>query len=148
MTRGRAALVLALAWCAASCSTTYQPRPSARVGAVIHHGVAMYVKNGHEVPIGPFSSELESLMTDTPAAAAVAHTAHRQLLAGIPLYLVGLGGVVVGIALFSGPVGWVLIGVGSASTGSGLGLMGCGFTNAVDAVNIHNDAAPTDHASR
>jgi hypothetical protein len=30
--------------------------------------------------------------------------------------------------------------VGAASGGTGLGLMGAGVTNAVDAVNIHNDA--------
>ena len=48
--------------------------------------------------------------------------------------------MVVGIAALSGPVGWVVLGVGAATAGTGLSLMGAGFTHAVDAVNLHNDA--------
>jgi hypothetical protein len=35
----------------------------------------------------------------------------------------------------------VVIGIGALTAGTGLGFMGSGFTHAVDAVNIHNDAA-------
>jgi hypothetical protein len=99
----------------------------------------MYVKNGHESPIGPFSRSLKELVTDVPAAAAHAHTAHTQFAVGVPAYVTGLGGVVVGIAVLSGPIGWVVIGIGAATAGTGLGLMGAGLTHAIDAVNIHND---------
>jgi hypothetical protein len=34
----------------------------------------------------------------------------------------------------------VVLGVGAATAGTGLGFMGAGFTHAVDAVNLHNDA--------
>jgi hypothetical protein len=107
---------------------------------VIHHGAAMYVKDGKEQPIGPFSGHLEALVADVPAAAVHAETAHVRFMVGIPAYVVGLGGVVAGIALLSGPVGWLVIGAGAATSGTGLGLMGNGVTHAIDAVNIHNDA--------
>lgn len=141
---GRAGVVVALsvALLQVACSTTYQPRHTGRVGMVIHHGAAVYVKDGREVPIGPFSGDLEGLVADVPAAAAHAHTAHTQFAIGVPTYMTGLAGVVVGIAVLSGPIGWVVIGVGAATAGTGLGFMGTGLTHAVDAVNIHNDAAP------
>jgi len=140
---GRAGVVLALsaALLQVACSTTYQPRHTGRVGMVIHHGAAVYVKDGRELPIGPFGGDLEGLVADVPAAAAHAHTAHTQLAIGVPTYMTGLAGVVVGIAVLSGPIGWVAIGVGAATAGTGLGFMGSGFTHAVDAVNIHNDTA-------
>jgi hypothetical protein len=107
---------------------------------VIHHGAALYVKDGHELPIGAFSGHLEGLVAEVPAATAHAHTAHTEFAVGVPAYLTGLGGVVIGIAVLSGPIGWVVIGIGAATAGTGLGLMGKGLTHAVDAVNIHNDA--------
>ena len=112
------------------------------MGVVIHYGAAMYVKDGAEQPIGPFSGHLEALVADVPAAATHAGIAHRRFMVGVPAYMVGLGGVVVGIAVLSGPVGWLVIGVGAATSGTGLGLMGNGVTHAIDAVNLHNDAVP------
>jgi hypothetical protein len=140
---GRAGEVVALsvALLQVACSTTYQPRHTGRVGMVIHHGAAVYVKDGRELPLGPFSGDLEGLVADVPAAAAHAHTAHTQFAIGVPTYMTGLAGVVVGIVVLSGPIGWVVIGVGAATAGTGLGFMGTGLTHAVDAVNIHNDAA-------
>lgn len=108
---------------------------------VIHHGAPAYVKDGREVPIGPFNGHLEELVADVPAAAAHARTAHTQFMVGVPAYLTGLGGVVLGIVLLSGPIGWAVIGVGGATAGIGLGLMGAGVTHTVDAVNIHGDAS-------
>ena len=134
-------LALSVALLQVACSTAYQPRHTGRVGMVIHHGSAVYVKDGRELPIGPFSGALEGLVVDVPAAAAHAHTAHTQFAIGVPAYMTGLAGVVVGIAVLSGPIGWVVIGVGAATAGTGLGFMGTGLTHAVDAVNIHNDAA-------
>jgi len=130
------------------CGTSYQPRPSARLTVVIHHGAAMYVTNGHETPIGPLGGSLESLVAAEPAAAAQAHTARTELAVGVPCYLGGIAGVVVGIAVLSGPVGWVVLGVGAATAGTGLGFMGAGLTHAVDAVNLHNDAvSPVSRAA-
>ena len=122
------------------CSTTYQPRPSGRVGLVIQNGVAMYVKDGRQTPVGPLGGDLPQLVAETPAAVTSARRARRQLSAGVPSYAVGLGGVVVGLTLAT-PVGWVIVGVGAVLAGTGLTLLGAGVTNAVDAVNIHNDAA-------
>jgi hypothetical protein len=124
----------------AACSTTYQPRSSGRVGLAVRHGGAMFIKNGKEVPAGPFTGELEALVAETPAAASHARTAHTQFLIGIPAYLTGAVGIVVGVAALSGPIGWVVIGAGATSLGTGLGFMGAGFTHVVDAVSIHNDA--------
>jgi hypothetical protein len=140
---GRAALglVSTLAWLQVACSTTFQPERTGRVGVVIHHGAAMYVKDGKEQPIGPFSGHLEALVADVPAAAAHARTAHTRFVVGVPAYVTGLGCVVVGIAVLSGPIGWLVIGSGAATSATGLGLMGNGLTHAIDAVNIHNDAA-------
>lgn len=139
--RSPAALHVAvvLASLLAACSTTYQPSRPGRIGLVIHHGAAAYVKDGRELPVGPFSGHLEELVADVPAAAAHARTAHTEFMVGVPAYLTGLGGVVVGIVLLSGPIGWVVIGVGGAAAGAGLGLMGAGFTHTLDAVNIHGD---------
>jgi hypothetical protein len=137
-----AVVLLALACPQASCSSTYQPGNTGRVGIVIHHGSAMYVKDGQEQPIGPLSGHLPALVADVPAAAAHARTAHIQFAFGVPAYVTGLGGVVVGIVVLSGPIGWLVIGVGAVTSGTGLGLMGSGLTHAIDAVNIHNDAVP------
>ena len=133
-------LASTLACLQVACSTTYQPGRMGRVGVVIHHGAAVYVKDGKEQPIGPFSGHLEELVADVPDAAVHAHAAHTRFAVGVPSYMTGLGGVVVGLALLSGPVGWVVIGAGAAMSGTGLGLMGSGLTHAIDAVNIHNDA--------
>jgi hypothetical protein len=135
-----AAVAVALSLIEIACGTTYQPRPSGRVALVIHHAAAMYVKHGRESPIGPFAGDLEELVADSPNAAAQAHQAHTQFVIGVPAYLTGVVGVIVGVAALSGPIGWTVIGLGAATAGTGLGLMGSGFTHAVDAVNIHNDA--------
>jgi hypothetical protein len=124
----------------AACGTSYQPQPTARVGVVIHGGAALYVKNGRETSVGPLGGDLEELVAETPAAAAHAHTARTQLSIGIPFYVVGIAGVFIGLVVLGGPVGLVVIGAGAATGGTGLGFMGAGFTHAVDAVNIHNDA--------
>jgi hypothetical protein len=139
--RARPAIVWSLLLLAnglAACSTTYQPRPTQRVGLVIHHGGAAYTHAGQESAIGPFGGDLEGLVADQPVAAARARRSRHQLQAGIPAYLGGLGGVVIGLVL-SGPAGWIVLGVGAATAGAGLGLMGAGFTNAVDAINTYND---------
>jgi hypothetical protein len=135
------ALALTVGLLQAACSTTYQPRNTGRVDVVIHYAAPVYVKDGREVPIGPFGGDLASLVADTPAAAMHARKSHTQLAVGVPTYLTGVAGVIVGIAVLSGPVGWVVIGVGALTAGTGLGFMGSGVTHAIDAVNIHNDAA-------
>jgi hypothetical protein len=129
----------ALAVGAGGCGTTYQPRPSARVGLVVEHGGARYLQNGRKTPVGVFSGPLQELVAATPAAAAHAHTAHTELAVGVPCYVTGLAAVVLSLTLLSGPVGWVVLGVGASTGVTGLGLMGAGVTHAVDAVNIHND---------
>jgi hypothetical protein len=134
------ALATAVASLGGACGSAYQPRPSARVGFVIHHGVALYVKNGQEVPIGPLGGVLEPLVESSPPAASRAHRAHRQLGFGVPLYLAGVAALVIGLASSRPPVRWSLIGAGAASGVTGLGLIGAGFTNVVDAVNIYNDS--------
>lgn len=125
----------------AACSTTYQPRRSGQVGVVIHHAAAMFVQDGREHPIGPFTGDLEGLVREQPEAAAHAHKAHVQLMVGVPTYVTGAAGVIVGVLVLSGPVGWVVIGLGASALATGLGLMGAAVTEAIDAVNIHNDVA-------
>ena len=134
------ALATAVAGLGGACGTAYQPRPSARVGFIIHHGVALYVKNGQEVPIGPLGGALEPLVESSPPAAFRARRAHRQLAFGVPLYLAGVVALVVGLASSRPPVRWSLLGAGAASGGTGLILMGAGFTNIIDAVNVYNDS--------
>jgi hypothetical protein len=129
-----------LASYAAGCSTTYQPRPDPRVGIVIRHGGAMYLKDGHETPIGVFGGGLLRLVEATPAAEAHASTARTELAVGAPCYVGGVTAVLVSLTLLTGPVGWVVLGVGAAVGGTGLGFLGAGVTHAIDAVNIHNDA--------
>jgi hypothetical protein len=107
---------------------------------VIHHGGAMYVKDGKETPIGVFGGGLSTLVGSSAAAEAHAHTARTELSVGVPCYVGGVTAVIVSLTLLSGPVGWVVLGVGAATGGTGLGLLGAGFTHVVDAVNIHNDA--------
>ncbi len=107
---------------------------------MIHRGAAFYVKDGREVQIGPLGGALEPLVEGSPAAAAHARRAGRQLSVGIPLYLLSAAAIVTGVASSRAPVRWTLIGAGAAGAGTGLSLMGAGFTNIVDAVNIYNDA--------
>lgn len=108
---------------------------------VIHHGAALYVQDGRELPVGPFSGNLPELVAGCPRAASHARTAHRELAVGTSAYLAGAAGVVVGILALSGPAGWVTIGAGVAVGGTGVGLMGAALTHAIDAVNLFNDAA-------
>jgi hypothetical protein len=136
-----AAMAISLASLAWGCSTTYTPRPSGHVGLVISRGGAYYVKDGQRTPVGPLGGDLAGVVTASPAAVAQAQAARADLSVGVPCYITGLGGVVVGILAFSGPLGWVVMGAGGAIAGTGLGLMGAGVTHAVDAVNLHNDAA-------
>lgn len=125
-----------------ACSTTYQPVTGGRVGIVVRHGAAFYIKDGRAVPIGPLGGDLEPLVESSPPAAAHARRAFRQLSVGVPLYLLSAAAVVTGIASSRPVPHWTLIGAGAAGGVTGLGLMGAGFTNLVDAVNIYNDAAP------
>jgi hypothetical protein len=131
-------MAAALGGSGAACSTAYQPKTSARIGVVIRHGAAMYVKNGQETPVGPLGGALEPLVAGSPPAAARAHRARTQLSVGVPLYAGGVAALFVGLALSWFPVVWIVVGAASASTG--LGFIGAGFTNAIDAVNIHNDS--------
>ncbi len=101
----------------------------------------MYVKDGQEVPIGPFGGALEPLVASVPAAAALAHRARNRLAVGVPLYVGGIAALVLGTFVLRGWQGTTAIGAGATSTVTGLGLIGAGFTNAVDAVNVYNDAA-------
>lgn len=144
---GAATVVVATACCAAmACSTSYQPRADGQVGLVIHHGAAMYVKDGQEVPIGPFGGALEPLVASVPSAAARAHRARNQLAVGVPLYVGGIAALLLRVFVLRGWQGSTALGAGAASTVTGLGLIGAGFTNAVDAVNIYNDAVPAPRA--
>ena len=54
VTGQRAALVGALGSLLAlgvGCGTTYQPKPSPRIGWVVHGGTLSYVQNGRETPV-------------------------------------------------------------------------------------------------
>jgi hypothetical protein len=134
-------LPLAIAISSVACGTAYQPATSERIGLVIHHGGAFYIKDGREIPIGPLGGALEPLVETSPEAAAHARRARTQLTVGVPLYVLSAAAVIVGIASSRAPVRWPLIGTGAAGIATGLGLMGAGFTNIVDAVNVYNDAA-------
>ncbi len=134
------ALAVGLSLAATACGTAYQPLPSARVGLVLQRGGAWYVKDGKAVPVSAFGGTLLPLVADVPAATAPASRAHHQLMAGVPLYVGGVAGVVVGLALGLTPVGWIVLAAGGASGVTGLGLMGAGVSNTVDAINLHNDA--------
>ncbi len=124
-----------------ACGTTYQPARNGRIGVVIHHGSAFYVKDGQEVPIGPLGGALEPLVEGSPPAAAHAHRAFTQLGVGVPLYLLSAAAIITGVASSRAPVRWPLIGAGAVGAGTGLSLMGAGLTNIVDAVNIYNGTA-------
>ena len=99
------------------------------------------MKDGREVQIGPLGGALEPLVDSSPAAAARAQRARRQLTVGVPLYLLSAAAVITGLASSRPPLRWSLIGAGAAGGVTGLTLMGAGVTNLVDAVNIYNDAA-------
>jgi len=144
-TRGfRAVAALgAVATLCGACSTTYQPRSSERIGLVIRHGGASYTKEGRERPVGPLGGDLSSLVAGEPDAVALAHRSRAELAVGVPAYLCGVVAIVTGLALRK-PAGWFVLGGGVAVGATGLVLMGAGFTNAVDAVNVYNDAQTSD----
>ena len=125
-----------------ACGTTYQPRPSPRIGLVVHGGTLNYVQNGREIPVGPLGGDLGALVGGNSCAAAEARTARKQLAVGVPAYLVGIGAVILSVWLIDGNERWVGVGAGAAVAGTGLGLMGAGFTHLLDAVNIHADGPP------
>jgi hypothetical protein len=149
---GRAAAAFAFAWVTAAaaslpaCSSVYRPRPSARVGLIIQHGGAFYVKDGQAYPIGPLGGPLEALVASSPPAVLLAQRSRSQLAVGAPLYVAGVTAVVVGLLASPSPAAlkWGLV-VGGAGAGvTGIGLMGAGVTNAVDAVNVYNDTVGTE----
>ena len=144
MTGPRAASLAlgALLALAVGCGTTYQPKPSPRIGLVVHGGTLSYVQNGHETPVGPLGGDLGALVGASPEAAAQARTARTQLSVGVPAYLVGIGAVILGAWLLDGNQRWVAAGAGAGLAGTGLGLMGAGFTHLLDAVNIYGDSLP------
>jgi hypothetical protein len=123
-----------------ACSTTVQPRSSARIGLVIHHGAAFYIKDGQETAVGPLGGDLGGLVVGAPDAVRLARRARDELAVGVPAYLVGIAAAVTGLAVRK-PVGWGVFGGGVAVGVTGVVLMGAGFTNAVDAVNAYNDNA-------
>jgi hypothetical protein len=112
------------------------------VRLVIHHGAALYVQDGRELPVGPFSGNLPALVASCPPALEHARIAHRDLAVGASAYLAGAAGLVIGILALSGPPGWVVIGAGATVGGTGIGFLGAGLTHAIDAVNLFNDASP------
>jgi hypothetical protein len=124
-----------------ACGTSYRPRSDGQVRLVIHHGAALYVQDGRELPVGPFSGNLPALVATCPAALEHARIAHRDLAVGASAYLAGAAGLVIGLLTLSGPAGWVVIGAGATVGGSGIGFLGAGLTHAIDAVNLFNDAS-------
>jgi len=132
---------LAVAIGCLACGTTHQPATSGRIGIVIHHGAAFYIKDGREVPIGPLGGALEPLVETSPDAVSHARRAGRQLGVGVPLYLLSAAAIIVGVTSSRATLRWTFIGTGAAGGATGLSLMGAGLTNIVDAVNIYNDAA-------
>jgi hypothetical protein len=138
--------VIVVGFFSAACGTSYQPRPSSHLGFVIHHGTALYVKDGQEYVVGPLGGPLEPLVASSPAAARLAHRARHQLAAGVPLYVGGLAAVLIGLAMSGGSTPWIVRGAGAAAGVTGLCLIGAGFTNAVDAINVYNDQVSTPPA--
>jgi hypothetical protein len=124
-----------------ACGTSYRPRSDGQVRLVIHHGAALYVQDGRELPVGPFSGNLPGLVATCPAANEHARIAHRDLAVGASAYLAGAAGLVLGLLVLSGPAGWVVIGASATVGGTGIGFLGAGLTHAVDAVNLFNDAS-------
>src|SRR4051794_36328640 len=82
-------------------------------------GAAFYVKEGRKVPIGPLGGAREPLVDTSPAAAAHARRAGRQLAVGVPLYLLSAATIIVGIASSRPPLHWTLIGSGAAGAATG-----------------------------
>jgi hypothetical protein len=139
------AAALALGCALSACSTIYRPAPTTRISLAIRHGGAWYVKEGREVPLGPLGGDLESMVVGVDDAVRLARRSRTELSFGVPAYVCGVAAVVVGLTLHR-PAEWIVAGAGAAAAGTGLGLMGAGFTNAVDAVNLYNDRAPTARA--
>jgi hypothetical protein len=127
-----------------ACGTVYLPAPSPRIGLVIHHVGAWYVKDGRETAIGPLGGDLEALVASEPEARRFARRSRHELAVGVPAYVCGLAAVVVGLAIAK-PAGWIVGGAGAVAAGTGVGLMGAGLVDAVDAVNVYNDHATAPH---
>lgn len=123
---------------ATACSTSYQPRPSARVATVLHGGRPYFVRDGHEHAVGLAAGGLQDAVAGIPLATEHARAAHRDLAFGWSANLVGMGGMIAGLVV-AGPVGLAIAGVGLVSAASGLGLVMKGQTHVLDAVNAHND---------
>ena len=128
-----------LVLCDVGCATSYRPAPSPRIGVIVRQGVAWYVKDGGETPIGPLGGDLQTLVAAEPDAVRFARRARHQLAVGVPAYVCGVGAAVIGLLVVSKPAGWFVGGGGAATAGVGLGLMSAGAMNTVDAINVYND---------
>jgi hypothetical protein len=84
-------------------------------------------------------------VASSPPAVSLAQRSRSQLAAGVPLYVAGVAAVVVGLLASPSPAAlkWGLVGGGAGAGVTGIVLMGAGVTNAVDSVNVYNDAAGT-----
>jgi len=122
----------------AACGTSYQPKPSPRITLVVHGGGISFAKNGSASPVGPLGGALPDLVVGDEAVRA-ARRARHELVFGVPAYVLGFTAAIIGFSLAK-PAGWLVGGAGIVLGGSGLAFMGAGAVNAIDAVNLSNDA--------
>jgi hypothetical protein len=138
----------AMALC--SCSSSYRPAVSPRVDVIVEGGTPLLLRDGRTYSVSPFSDEVVEAFHGNARAIEAARAAHRLVIAGFTLDLLGGASLGTGVAMGvegRGTVRNVGIGVGIG----GLVAMGVGtmlilksVPNLYDAVNLYND--DLDHA--
>jgi hypothetical protein len=140
---------------ATGCSTTYTPRPSARLHMAMSGGEVVLARDGEEYSLG-LLGDVTGAVTGVPAAVDHADSYETLTIAGFVFGIIGAGasgagaGVIIGASADLPPGQGISdttigVGLGLAFGGLALALVGAGFQIAaqphlLDAVNIYNDS--------
>jgi hypothetical protein len=130
------------------CSTSYRPADSPRISTALSGGSPTFFRDGKEYPGGLFFGGVEDAVHGNPRAEDEARTAHRLMVGGFVVGLVGDGTAVAGAVLASTPqrqdVGLGLALGGLTVAIVGLVLMANAPPHMYDAINIYNDSIGAD----
>lgn len=142
-------LALAAALLAASCSTSYFPRPGPGIKVTLKNGSPTFWKEGKVVQQGMFGSGLAAAMADLPEARRHAETWRSRNITGLVLLITGGAMAVPGAFIVSPGDGLsarntasvTLISAGFAALIAGLITTLTGQSHLWDALNLYNDRA-------
>jgi hypothetical protein len=138
---------LLIATTSAGCSSTYIPRPSARLSMRMDSGSLVWERDGKKFESGLFGGEIEQAVRGVPLAEKYANDYKTGVTGGFVTVLAGAAAVVAGSSLATDEYaqrattvpGWSTMGVGVIAYFVGLAWLLSAAPHLYDAVNAYND---------